>query len=44
MKNWVKIAIILGLSFLAMITEAGAGFTILVLLIYFEFIRIKEKR
>jgi len=43
MKNAWKIVAILGISLLAMMLEAGAGFTIAILLIYFEFI-YKERR
>ena len=37
MNNLAKIGIILGISFLTFLFNGGAGFTIAVLLIYFEF-------
>ena len=43
MDNWKKILMILGISALAFIIEAGGAFLILVLLFYFEFI-YKEKK
>jgi len=43
MKNWAKILSILGISFLGFIFDIGAGFVLLVLLIYFEFINKKQR-
>ena len=44
MNNWAKLAIILGISFLAFIIEAGASFTLMILLLYFEFIDSKRRK
>jgi len=43
MKNIWKIVSILGISLLAMMLEAGTGFLLFVLLIYFEFVYNRRK-